>query len=350
MDDTPGNQHRVLVIDDDAVDAEIFRRAARQSQRLAITVEHATTLASGIQTASTGPFDALFLDLNLAECQGLETLDKLIEADLGVPVVVLTGMDASLGQAAVAQGADDYLCKENLSTELLEKTIIYARERATRVRLMEARKDELVSLIAKEQMKIADDLHDGAMQLLTTVQRRVQSLHDQLSGKNRSLAGEISALCSQTHQALKAAIKGIPPAELSKLGLPGALSKLAQQVHVDKQTICHFQAEPTITIARPNLSLQLYYIAQQALQNAIQHAAASEIQVRLMRNDSSVVLQVADNGRGFDPSVLQRSAAGWGLRSMRNRAMAIGARLTIRSAPGRGTTIQCGIAERKLSA
>jgi len=295
----------------------------------------------------------LLLDLNLPGSQGLGTLQQVVEADLGTPIVVLSGMDETLGQAALAEGAEDYLCKSELSTALLEKTIVYARERFARTKLLETKKDVLLSLAARQQMKIADDLHDGVMQLLTTTQRRVRSLEKLLS-RDRSphvaQAAEIAEVCEQTYLSIKAAIKGIPPAQLTKLGLAGALSKLAQQANAGDCVACQFQAEPSIPVAKANVSLQLYYIAQQALQNAVQHAAASSIRISLARSNRFVVLKVADNGRGFDSIALQRQSSGWGIRSMQNRAMAIGARLSIQSAPRRGTTVQCGIAERKLLA
>ena len=87
-----GERARVLVIDDDVVDAEILRRLAAKAVRRVIEVEHETGLAAGTDRLSAGGFDVLFLDLNLPESRGLDTLDHVLEADSGVPVVVLTAL------------------------------------------------------------------------------------------------------------------------------------------------------------------------------------------------------------------------------------------------------------------
>ncbi len=90
---------------------------------------------------------------------------------------------------------------------------------------------------------------------------------------------------------------------------------------------------------RPRVDEELFKIAQEALQNALKHAAAARLEVRLDEGDEAVALRVVDDGVGFEPDAPGRRSFSLGLTSMEERAQAIGATLAIASAPGQGTTI-----------
>ena len=345
---------QVLVIDDDAVDAQLLRRFLSQATRLVASTDHRLDLTSGLEALGAGSHHVLLLDLNLPGSSGLDTLDRVIEADAGVPVIVLTGLsDSTLGQAALAKGAADYLCKDDLDARLLEKSIVYALERHAHARLEEQRRDELMTALLRQQLEISQALHDGVIQLQRVAETKLLDLQQQLQSEGHpcsTLASESMHLLSQSRNDLKAAVKNVPPATLKELGLAGALTQLARQVHREGRLTCRCRPESGVDIVNPHASLQLYYIAQQALNNALEHAAATEIVMSLQRGRRFVVLEVADNGRGFDPSELVGERSGWGLKSMRNRARAIGGRLMVRTAPRRGTVVTCSVAERRLSA
>jgi signal transduction histidine kinase len=85
---------------------------------------------------------------------------------------------------------------------------------------------------------------------------------------------------------------------------------------------------------------ELFRIAQEAVNNALKHAAARRIDVRLLMAPPLVTLIVRDDGRGFDPDAAHIQSKRLGLTSMRERAEALGARLTVESAPGAGTTVR----------
>lgn len=343
---------RILVIDDDAMDLQLIRRRLSNATRLLASVHHEAGLAAGLETLASASFDLLLLDLNLPDSSGLETLARVIEADSGVPVVVLTGLnDDTLGQAALAEGAADYLCKDHLEGRLLEKSIVYALERAARSRLADRQRDELLTALLRQQMEISQALHDGVIQLQRAAENKLFDLHQQLQSEGHPssvLASELANLLSQTRDDLRAAVKGVVPATLKQQGLADALTHLADQVHSEGRLSCRCRSASDIEVANPHASIQLYYIAQQALSNALEHATATEIRLSFQRCKRFVVLEVADNGRGFDPAALDRERDGWGLASMRNRALAIGGKLLVRTAPKKGTVVSCRVAERRL--
>jgi signal transduction histidine kinase len=87
------------------------------------------------------------------------------------------------------------------------------------------------------------------------------------------------------------------------------------------------------------VSAAVLRVAQEALHNAVRHARATVIRVRLWTSDADVILELSDDGRGFDVAAGGRHA-GMGLASMRDRAASAGGRLTIGSKPRRGTRVR----------
>ena len=90
---------------------------------------------------------------------------------------------------------------------------------------------------------------------------------------------------------------------------------------------------------RPGVDEEVFKIAQEALHNALRHAAAGRIRVRLEERPEAVALSVDDDGRGFDPAAPALRSRSLGLTSMEERAHALGGALRIASAPGEGTTV-----------
>jgi signal transduction histidine kinase len=117
-----------------------------------------------------------------------------------------------------------------------------------------------------------------------------------------------------------------------------AIGHLAVHVQESSGIRCDFTGEDLPHIAAADAT-HLYRIAQEALNNAVQHAAASQIDVGLSRSGRSFTLTIADDGSG----TVERSdeGLGLGLQIMRYRSDLLGAALTIQSKPGRGTVVTC---------
>jgi signal transduction histidine kinase len=90
----------------------------------------------------------------------------------------------------------------------------------------------------------------------------------------------------------------------------------------------------------PSRAREILRIAQEALSNAVRHAHADHIRLRLGSEDGRVVLEVRDDGAGFDPDAPEVRSRRLGLTSMEERARRLGGRLTVASAPGGGTTVR----------
>lgn len=121
---------RLLLLEDSAADARLIQEFLDESGPPSVTVVHLTRLEDGLAALEKDSFNAVLLDLNLPDSQGLDTLEKVRARAQDVAVVVLTGMtDEIIARSAVSQGAQDYLVKGEIDAKLLKRSLRYAVER-----------------------------------------------------------------------------------------------------------------------------------------------------------------------------------------------------------------------------
>lgn len=168
------------------------------------------------------------------------------------------------------------------------------------------------------------------------------------ASRERSVAEERSRareLVDSALAELRALIFELRPPELEADGLAGALRKhaaLLSRAHGVAVTVSDLRPEGD-RHGGGSVDGALFRVAEEALSNALRHSGASVVTVTLRHDGPRVVLEVADDGRGFDPAARSIAARRLGLVSMRERVEQAGGQLTIRSAPGRGTTVRAAI-------
>lgn len=129
-DTRPRSALTILLIEDSDLQARVIQRELAQSPRTSFSVEKASRLADGLERGARGGVDAVLLDLNLPDSQGVETFVRLSAQLPTLPVVILTiSDDDALATEALRQGAQDYLVKSQIDSELLSRVIRYAVER-----------------------------------------------------------------------------------------------------------------------------------------------------------------------------------------------------------------------------
>jgi signal transduction histidine kinase len=227
-------------------------------------------------------------------------------------------------------------------TTLLVSGMVSEREQASR-ELAEARRREGTRAV-EERRAIARDLHDSVSQALfstvlhtRTAQKALaqeeagssgavgQSL-DAIADLTREVQGEIHALIFELH--------GDPVHD----GLVAALARHASEVRDSDGLSIDVQGPASRLELSEAVETQLFAIAREALINVQKHAGASAAEVRVEAQQRQVVVDVSDDGRGFDPTA--GHPGHFGLGSMRGRADEIGASIEIRSAPGSGTLVR----------
>jgi signal transduction histidine kinase len=193
--------------------------------------------------------------------------------------------------------------------------------------------------------RLARELHDSLAQSLYGISLRARAAQELLT-RDPAEAGEpleqVLEIAANGLAETRGLIVDLRPDTLSGDGLVVALRRLLDTLRSGYGTSTSAQLAVAVP-AGPAARHALYRIAQEALQNAARHAAAARIAVRLYREKPVVVLEIEDDGRGFDPAA--EFAGRLGLRSMRERAEAAGGRLHVRSSPGRGTVVRAEIPE-----
>jgi len=131
------------------------------------------------------------------------------------------------------------------------------------------------------------------------------------------------------------------PPEKTDGALGLALTRLAAKATGGTEVKCTVLVEGDPVPLQPGVHDELVRMAQEAIANAMKHAGASYIRVRLWYDKTAVRLQVSDDGRGFEPEAVVAAKAGhFGLVGLRERATRLGATLNLESHPGRGTTVE----------
>jgi signal transduction histidine kinase len=211
-----------------------------------------------------------------------------------------------------------------------------------RVQVEEAlRKSEMDKAVAAERNRLARELHDSVTQSLYSLtllaaagQRMIQAGDLRQIAGNQARLGEIA---QQALQEMRLLVYELRPLALESEGLIGALEQRLETVErragIQARVLMEGEVELT-----PNLEEELYGIAQEALNNALKHAGASQVVLSVRATEESVALEVTDDGQGFDMADIQE-AGGLGLISLQERADKIGGQLTIHSTPGAGTKV-----------
>ena len=199
--------------------------------------------------------------------------------------------------------------------------------------------------VVKERERLARDLHDSVTQslysltLLSEAGRRLAG-----AGDVERVEGYLDRLGEIAQQALKEMrllVYELRPLVLKREGLVGALQQRLDAVEKRAGVDARLLVEGAIELPA-SVEEALYHIAQEALNNALKHAAATSVTVHVRGEGDRVELEVVDNGTGFDLNT-ERDKGGMGLVSMRERAEKLGGSLTVLSTPGEGTRVKVGV-------
>jgi signal transduction histidine kinase len=239
--------------------------------------------------------------------------------------------------------------------ELLTLFAAHAAIALTNARL---REDSRELSAAEERARLARELHDAVSQKLFAIRAQARAAAV-LAGRDPARAGaamtEVGELAGQAQAELRAVIEGLAPPALD--GLAESLrryAELAGRAHGVPVTVTDGPVpggpvsgspvtEGRVPPLDPATETMVYRVAQEALHNALRHSGGRRVTITLSGTARRVVLEVADDGQGFDPAAPHGppgAGRGLGLDSMRQRAAAAGGTVAVRSAPGRGTTVR----------
>lgn len=213
-------------------------------------------------------------------------------------------------------------------------------------------------IIAQEELrkKLARDLHDGPTQLVSNAVMQVEFIKKLLQHDPSRVPEELDRLGSVSLQAIhdmRTMLFDLRPLVLETQGLAAALQLFTERHQVGSPTQIHLHVDRPLGRYAARVESTVFSIVQEAVNNALKHAQAGHIWVRLGQREDKLVVEVEDDGVGFDVAkVLQgyESRESFGLLNMRERAEIVGGELTMVSAVGQGTTVMLRIPARPATA
>lgn len=284
-----------------------------------------------------------------------ELQGELYKSMLSVPVVSRTG--ALIGVFNVHSRAPRRFSDGDVDVlRLIASLIAGAIENANLYQALAEKEGALEQLVRRtievqeeERRRVATEIHDGVTQQLVSIWYRLQACGYSLRGDPDRAELELVTARGLVDDALteaRAAIYDLRPSTLDDLGLAPSLRTLALG-QLEGQADVELRVDDGISLA-PHHEMALYRIAQEAITNIRKHAQANKVRIMLRDEGTHVLLSVRDNGRGFESDAKRGPgpATSFGLTGMSERAALIGGHLTVKSAPGTGTTLELVIPDQ----
>jgi signal transduction histidine kinase/ligand-binding sensor domain-containing protein len=203
--------------------------------------------------------------------------------------------------------------------------------------------DRLMTAQEQERTRIAGELHDSVMQRITALSLVLGTAKRKMPPDSgaKEMVGDVQRQLIDVGVEIRQISHDLHPPALQAAGLPEALRGYCDAFGKARAIPISCDADGSLADLSPGASLALYRVAQEALGNAVKHAAPTRIAVRLARQALDVVLTVTDDGRGCDPERITQG--GLGLINMRERARQLGGTFEVDSRPGRGTTVRVAV-------
>ena len=231
----------------------------------------------------------------------------------------------------------------NILILMVESSILYvASIKAKEVALERASRAEqrIISISEDTQQRIGRELHDDLGQLLTGVAFMSEVLFQKLTNQGQAEAKQAAMITAYINEAIsktRILARGLYPVELKEADLPAMLQNLAKNTEAIYPVKCQFICECEHSIDDSLAVINLFRIAQEAVNNAIKHGNPANISLKLVSLPTGITLEISDDGSGINQTA--NTEAGLGLRSIQYRASLLGGSMQISALPEGGTRL-----------
>lgn len=336
---------KVLIIEDSEDDLYLLVRELGKGD-FEVDYKQVDSLESFRDVLSSTSWDLVIADYNLPGFSALDALDLYKKLGFDLPFIIVSGiMGEDCAVEAMKSGAHDYMIKGNLTRLLpaIERELKKAEVRREN-KLMEARivsyqkqlqvfASELTLTEERERRRIATELHDRIGQTLAMSKIKLSSLKSAaLSGRDMEMLDSVIKLIEQTIKDTRSLTFEISPTILYELGFEAAIEWLAEKLPeygISVKVNADKQAKPL----GDDVRILLFQVVRELLFNIIKHAKAKTVSLNLSRVGSNMVIDVIDDGVGFDVNKIQNdmSKRGFGLFSIKERLSYMGGEILINS-------------------
>jgi signal transduction histidine kinase len=286
---------------------------------------------------------------------GFETCRRIkaIPALKDIPVIFVTALYDDLSQVTgLTFGAADYITKPvNVIIARHRIHNLIERERQRKEFELEESRQRLRELVAQneqareqERKYVAQELHDELGQVLTALRMALLLMELRFCPADADLAKVVSdmkALLDQAIQSTRDVVMNLRPIALN-MGLVSAIEWLSHEFSIRTEIPSSVQVDEAAISLDETLSIGIFRIVQESLTNITRYANASAVCISIKRCDNNFVLEISDNGQGFDMAAPSQQKT-FGLLGMRERAKALGGRIDMQSAPLEGTKVRVTI-------
>jgi signal transduction histidine kinase len=200
--------------------------------------------------------------------------------------------------------------------------------------------------VMEERRRLAREIHDTLAQAFAGILLHLETVPETVAAGRQLGSDSLERLAYVKHLAKcgledsRRMLLGLRPKPLEGTSLAQALKELAQRCAGEWRIVCKFCFIGQETRLSPDVQDELYRIAQEALCNARKHSQATSVSILLSCDANMIALTIKDNGKGFVGKNPRTASEGFGLSSMRERALRIGGSMDISSAPQRGTEVK----------
>jgi len=205
--------------------------------------------------------------------------------------------------------------------------------------------------VVEERSRLARELHDSVTQSLyslTLFSEAARHMAEEIGEETiEQYIGQIGVIGQQALKEMRLLVYELQPPELEREGLVRALRKRLEAVEGRAGVEARVVVDEFVKLPG-GVEQELYRIAQEALNNALKHAAAGSVVVYLRQSSGSIEMEIVDDGVGFEPDALP-DHGGMGLKSIRERAEQLGGMVTIRSEAGKGTSVKVNVQHKAVS-
>lgn len=262
------------------------------------------------------------------------------------PHITLLDMTSIIVMRAVVFAMVGYIITRMIGAQRAQRRAL--AEANARLQRAAATQEQLI--VSRERNRLAHELHDTLAHSLSAVAVQLEAADSALDESPVTARSLLAKALAQTRSGLtetRRALQALRASPLEDMGLPLAIRTLAESTARRTGMALEMDLPATPTPLAPAMEQGVYRVAQEALNNAARHSAATQLRVALHSNGQSgaaLRLTISDNGRGFDPAVVDL-ADHYGLQGMVERAEMMNGALEIHSAPNAGTAITLSVAQ-----
>ena len=376
---------RILLVEDDKEDYLLTREMLSEARGQKYRLDWVDSYNTGKEAILSSGYDAILMDYQLGPASGLDLTREVNILGCKAPIILLTGRgNYELDLEAMETGVTDYISKAEATPSSLERAIRYAilqkqneeelrkakeelevrvqerthelviQNRTLESEIAERKRIEgelaelqrrLIDNLENERLELARELHDGPMQELYGLGFQLDTLNsDFLAGQGAAAVADLKVNLLKVIQSLRTISRELRPPALAPYGLEKAIRSHADTLRQSNPDLnIHLSLDADGQQLPEPVRMSLFRIYQTAITNVIRHARAQHAEVRFSFDRDQALLEIEDDGQGFEVPkrwITLARQGHMGLVGAAERAEAAGGKLQVDSLPGRGTRIR----------